>query len=266
LAFTDIHSHILPGFDDGAANDGEFLQMAALALRGGTSCMVATPHCDLEDPLPRLEDIPITVEQYRELLRSRSLGLDLVPGVEVRINAGLYRWARESGEMERLTLAGNGRYLLADLPLGDMPNAAADILFLVQLRGVTPILAHPERNRLLASRPERVRELAERGIVIQVNSGSLLGLYGRAAMRCAAALLSQGLVRVVASDAHGPAARDPDLSPAHALLVRSLGEDAARLLLEENPAAVLAGEETAAVAAKPPRRLRLFAPLRRHGL
>lgn len=262
MPFTDIHSHILPGCDDGAADDEEFLSMATCAVRGGTTCIAATPHCDLEEPSQRLEEIPLAVEKYQGLLRSRNIRLDLVPGVEVRVNAGLYRWARESGEMERLTLAANGRYLLADLPLIDLPNAAADILFLVQLRGVVPILAHPERNRLLASRPERVRELAERGIIIQVNSGSLLGLYGKAARRTAFVLLSQGLVRLVASDAHGPAVRGPDLSPAHDLLVRRFGDEAARLLLEENPAAVLAGEETAALPAKPLRRLRVFAPRR----
>jgi len=260
LPFVDIHSHILPGFDDGARDDREFLEMVDRALAGGTVRIAATPHCDLEDPLPRLEYIPAEVDRCRGFLRLQGRELDLVPGVEVRVNAGLYRWVKEGGDIERLTLAGNGRYLLADLPLADLPAATADILFLLQLRGLVPILAHPERNRHLASHPERVREMVERGIIIQVNSGSLEGIYGKAARRAAFALLGEGLARLVASDAHDPAGRSPDLSAAHGIIVRRLGEEAARLLLGHNPAAVLAGEDPVALPAAPPRRARRLLP------
>lgn len=256
MPFIDIHSHILPGFDDGAGDDREFMEMADRALAGGTVRMAATPHCDLDEPQNYLENIPIAVDKYQELLRAQGRDLDLVPGVEVRVSAGLYRWAKEDMEIERLTLAGNGRYLLADLPLGDLPNATPDILFLVQLRGITPILAHPERNRFLATHPAKIKELVERGIVIQVNSGSLEGIYGKAARRVAYALLGEGLARLVASDAHGPAARSPDLSAVHGLIIRRLGEEAARLLLEHNPAAALAGEDLAALPLPPTRRSR----------
>ena len=260
MPFIDIHSHILPGFDDGAEDDREFLEMADRALRGGTVRMAATPHCDLDDPQFRLEEISSAVDKHRELLRSGGSSLDLVPGVEVRVNAGLYRWAKEGMEIERLTLAGNGRYLLVDLPLNDLPTATADILFLVQLRGFTPILAHPERNRFLASHPEGIREMVERGIVIQVNSGSLEGIYGKAARRASTALLREGLAQLVASDAHGRAGRHPDLSTAYNLLARRLGEEAAHFLLEQNPAATLAGEDLAAMPAAPTRRPRRFFP------
>lgn len=254
MPFTDLHSHILPGFDDGASDDTEFLDMARIAVRGGTARMAATPHYDLESPDRELQAVHAAVEEHRELLRIEGIPLVLVPGVEVRVNAGLYDLADGSGELRGLTLGGNGRYLLCDLPLIDMPTATADILFRVQLHGLVPILAHPERNRFLSSRLEAVRELVERGVEVQINSGSLEGLYGKAAQRSAFALLDEGLARIVASDAHKPDGRSPDLSGAARMISRQYGEEAVGFLLAVNPERALAGEDLAEVPAGPQRR------------
>lgn len=243
MPFTDIHCHILPGFDDGARDVEEFLAMAERALQGGTARMVATPHCDLEEPASRWREVRRAVEEHREILSSAGLELELVPGMEVRVNSGLYRMAREGADLSPLVLGDSGRYMLVDLPLMDIPSPTSDILFLVQLRGFVPILAHPERNRLLSDRLHLVREFRERGMEIQVNSGSLTGLYGRKARRAGWALLEEGVARLVASDAHQARGRDPDLSGTHRLLGRRLGEQAAELLLKTNPALVLDGKE-----------------------
>jgi protein-tyrosine phosphatase len=242
LPFTDLHSHILPGFDDGACDDGEFLDMARAAVRGGTVRMAATPHYDPENPGMEPEAVTEATRQHGELLRGEGIELELIPGLEVRINAGLYRLAREDGDLEVLTLGEGRKYLLGDLPLIDMPAATADILFQVQLSGIVPILAHPERNRYLATRPEAVRELVERGVELQINGGSLEGLYGKTARSCALALLGGGLARLVASDAHSVNGRGSDLSVAARIIGQRFGEDAARLLLEVNPERVLVGE------------------------
>ncbi len=254
MPFTDIHSHILPGFDDGARGEPEFIAMATAASAAGTSRMVATPHCDLDSDPAVIERVAPAVASHAALLRAQGIALELLPGLEVRVNSGLYR-AAEEGSLGELRLGGRGErgYILTDLPPIDMPTATADILFQVQLRGFTPILAHPERNRYLCSRVALVREMAERGIVMQVNAGSLEGLYGRSAARCAFTLLEQGLVGMVASDAHAPTGRGPDLSGAARLLSARLGEEAARALLEENPGLALAGEPLREIVVKAPR-------------
>jgi protein-tyrosine phosphatase len=229
--------------------------------------MAATPHYDPENPGLELDAVTASVREHGGLLRGEGIGLELIPGVEVRINAGLYRLAREGGDLERLTLGDGRKYLLSDLPLIDMPSATADILFQVQLCGFIPILAHPERNRYLAARPEAVRELMERGVEIQVNGGSLEGLYGTGARRSAFTLLGEGIARLVASDAHSPNGRGPDLSTAARIIVERLGEEAARALLEVNPERVLAGEPlldaVAGAQRRPVRgRRRIFKPAR----
>lgn len=243
MFFTDIHSHILPGLDDGASDEFEFLEMAGRALRGGTVRMVATPHYDLEnEPIP-WEEITQAVDVHRRKLRDMGWELELLPGAEIRINSGLYLLAVEGGDLKTLTLGGNGRYLLVDLPLLDIPVSMDDTLFRIQLCGCTPILAHPERNRRFVERPGRLRDLANRGVEMQLNSGSLLGFYGRGARRTALALLEEGLARLVASDAHRARGRDPDLSGAWQKVRKLLGEKAADILFKENPEAVLAGED-----------------------
>ncbi len=242
MPFVDLHSHILPGFDDGAADDAEFLAMAEAAVRGGTTLMVATPHYDPENPGLDPGGIPAAVEEHADMLRSRGIPLGLSPGVEVRINAALFSLAREGSPLNGLGLGESGRYLLVDLPLFDLPMATSEILFQIQLCGAVPILAHPERNRYLVEHPAVLRDLVDRGVELQVNSGSLEQVYGKRAQRMARSLLSEGLVRVVASDAHKPRNRGPDLSGAARAIARLAGEGAARILLEENPLRVLDGQ------------------------
>ncbi len=243
MPFVDLHCHILPGVDDGAADEAEFLAMAQAALRGDTAVVVATPHWDLEERPAPWELIPPLVDEYRKKLESAGLGLELLPGVEVRLNAGLFRLAADGEAVRRLTLAGNGRYLLVDLPLTDIPVGTEETLFRLQLQGCTPVLAHPERNRRLAEDRALLRGLADRGVELQVNAGSLLGAYGRGARRVATSLLQEGLARLIASDAHHASGRDPDLSASWSRARELLGEGAADVLLRENPRAVLAGGE-----------------------
>jgi protein-tyrosine phosphatase len=242
MTWTDIHSHILPGFDDGASSDEELLQMARMAAEGGTSLMAATPHCDCETLSFEPSEAAAAVEAYNGLLKANGIPLVLTQGMEVRVNAGLFELAREGDGLEELCLGNSKKYILVDLPLADMPVAAPDILYQVQLRGITPILAHPERNRYLVEHPAALKDLVERGIEVQVNSGSLAGIFGKQARNSARLLLKEGAARLVASDAHGTKGRNPDLSGAAKALTRLLGKEAPRLLLEINPGRALDGE------------------------
>jgi protein-tyrosine phosphatase len=215
--------------------------------------MVATPHYDIEKPAYEPQDVVSAVERYNDLLNMQGLPLVLLPGVEIRISAGLYRMARDEGSLRAFVLGREGKYVLVDLPLGNLPAPTPDILFHVQLCGVIPILAHPERNRYLVEHPEALKEIVGRGVEIQVNSGSLEGIYGKSARRMAQRLLREGVAKLVASDAHSPHNRSPDLSGAARLLRGILGKEAPRLLMQENPDRVLAGESIVDVVEAPTR-------------
>ena len=242
LTWTDIHSHILPGFDDGASDEEEFLEMARVAVEGGTRLMAATPHYDCEQPSFEPAAVAAAVEGHNRLLEEEGIPLLLVAGLEVRINAGLLYLAKSAG-LRELSIGGAGNYMLVDLPLSDMPLATPDILFQVQLRGITPILAHPERNRYLVEHPRALGDLVERGIEVQVDSGSLQGLFGRQAERAARLLIEKGTARLVASDAHSPGGRNPDMSGAAWIVGSLIGNTAPGVLMEGNPGSVLDGWE-----------------------
>ncbi|MBU4219679.1 MAG: hypothetical protein KKB90_12055 [Actinobacteria bacterium] len=251
MTWTDIHSHILPGFDDGASSDEEFLEMARIAVEGGTSVMVATPHYDLESTSFELHEVAVAVEDHNSLLRETGIPLCLIPGVEVRINAGLLQLAEKGGGLEDLCLGKNGKCILVELPLMDMPLATLDVFFHIQLRGIIPILAHPERNRYLVKHPSMVRDLVERGIEMQVNSGSLEGIFGKSAKRTAQSLLKENAARLVASDAHGSRVRTPDLSRVAGALDGLLGDGSSHIILEVNPGFILDGEKLVGVTGAP---------------
>ena len=242
MTWTDLHSHILPGFDDGASSDEEFLEMARIAVEGGTSIMAATPHYDHESPAFKPRKAVTAVKEYNDLLKQLGVPLVLVPGMEVRVNAGLFDLAK-AGSLEELSLGGNGKYLLVELPLLDMPLATPDIMFQIQLCGMTPILAHPERHRHLVKNPSAIKSLVERGVEIQVNAGSLQGVFGESARSTARRLLKEDAARLVASDAHGLSGRSPDLAGAARALEKLLGEAAPCFFLEVNPGLVLEGRE-----------------------
>ncbi|RDV84794.1 tyrosine-protein phosphatase [Ammonifex thiophilus] len=153
----DIHTHILPGLDDGAEDLEEALSMARLALADGVTALVATPHVIRGSFFPSRQEILETVSLLNERLAEQGLPLRVLPGAEYRLEPDLpERLAK--GELVPLNDA--GRYLLVELPSTFVPPYAERVLYELQLQGVTPILAHPERNAELCRRPELLASLA----------------------------------------------------------------------------------------------------------
>ncbi len=245
MNFTDIHSHILPGFDDGADNIDESLAMARQAAEGGTSVLVATPHYDQENAPQKPSEVAEAVGRLQRYLLEESVGLTLAAGMEVRLNTGLLELAEREHGLDGLALGPAGKYMLVDLTLSDYPIGTPDVIYRLQLRGYTPVLAHPERNNYLIKHPKVVREFFDRGIELQVNSGSLEGIFGTEARRTGRALLKEGIARLVASDAHTPGGRNPDLSRTERILTGFAGKKTAELVLEVNPRLVLEGQDLA---------------------
>lgn len=241
MGFIDIHSHILPGLDDGASSYDDFLSMAGKAVECGTSIMVATPHYDPENPAYDPSEAAESVKEHNTMLEAKNIPLTLIPGMEIRISAGLSDLTDKPEELNALTLNSKGKFMLVDLPLIDMPFATRKIFFQIQLRGITPILAHPERNRFLVEHPSAVKEFTEQGVELQVDSGSLTGIFGKVARQNARSLVKEGLAKLVASDAHDVEGRAPDLSGMVSILEGLLGKNAPELILKTNPGRLLEG-------------------------
>jgi protein-tyrosine phosphatase len=231
----DLHTHVLPGIDDGARSLAESRALALDAAGQGVSVLAATPH--VRDDYPTTpEMMEDAVAAVRADFTEQGIPVEVLHGAE--IDLGLL-WAIPPEELRRLTLAQTGRYLLLEVPYRGWPLALESAVKRLVELGVTPLLAHPERNPEVQDRPDRVGALVEEGALVQVTAASLDGGRDRAAQAAALRLLDLGLVHVLASDAHGSHISREGLGA----VARSLGDQAlARYLTVEVPGAIIAGE------------------------
>jgi protein-tyrosine phosphatase len=232
----DLHSHILPGIDDGARTIVDSLGLARDAVRDGVATMVATPHVR-EDYPTRPETMERLTGELREALRAAGVPLEIATGGEVAIDA-LVPMGGE--EIVRFSIAGAGRHLLVEFPYNGWPLRLPSEVERLRGLGLTALIAHPERSRDVQERPERLAALVDAGALVQVTAASVDGRLGRSARRAAMRLLDLGLAHVVASDAHMPGVRAVGMSRAAEAL---RDERLARWLTLEVPAAILSGED-----------------------
>jgi protein-tyrosine phosphatase len=231
----DIHSHILPAIDDGSPNLETSIKMAEIAVSEGITEMIATPHFIEKDKETDKTTILEKVEELNGELKERSIDLTILPGQEIFITPGvpdLY----DEGKL--LTLCDGNKYMLVELPLMSIPLYALDVIHSLKLRGLNVILAHPERNIEIARDPGRLREFIKIGALVQVNSLSLLGILGRNAKHTAEKIINSGMAHFIATDCHTARSRSPRIKDT----LKSITEQAAKLLLEDNPSKVLKGE------------------------
>ena len=230
----DLHSHVLPGLDDGVRTLEDACELAAVAAAEGVTAIAATPHVRADYPTT-VEVMEEGVAELRAELALRGIDIQIIHGAE--LDLGLL-WAVPWPELLRFTFAQTGRYLLLEVPYRGLPLALeAAVTRLVQ-RGVTPLLAHPERNPEVQDRPDRVAPLVEAGALVQVTAASICGDRDRAAQAAALRLVDLGLVHVLASDAHGPHIARDGLAAA----ARRVDPALARYLTVDVPAAIVAGD------------------------
>ena len=231
----DIHSHILPGVDDGARSLAESLKMAEIAAEDGIEKMVCTPH--MFNGLSKNPLVSDVEQRVDELQRAIGEGLTVLPGNEVHFSIDI---ANQVGTTRICTL-NRQNYMLVEFPTLTVPRSAPKRLMQLCALGIHPILVHPERNIEIQSRPSLVTELIGQGILIQVTAMSVTGRFGAAAKLCADRLLKHRSVHFIATDAHRPDKRPPILSAARDAAAEIIGTDGARRLVVDNPLAVIEG-------------------------
>ncbi|MDQ4026004.1 MAG: hypothetical protein M3217_11050 [Actinomycetota bacterium] len=231
----DLHSHILPGVDDGARSLQEARDLALAAAAEGVEAIAATPHVRSDYPT-RAERMELGVAELRRDFANEGIAVEILHGGEIELGR---LWEIPHGELVRLSLGQTGRYVLLEFPYRGWPPAAKSAIYTLRDIGMTPLLAHPERNPAVQDHPERLQSLVETGAAVQITAASLDGRLGRASQKAAARLLELGLVHVLASDAHGPHIRASGLGAA----AGQLGDPAlARYLTTEAPAAIVRGD------------------------
>ena len=195
----DIHSHILPGLDDGAKSMEETLGIVRQLYEAGFTTLIATPHVLEGTNFLGPAEILTATEQVRQAVAEVGIPVEIFPGAENYIFPDMAKWVR-AGKL--LTLGNTAKYLLVELPMLVIPHYTDQVFFELQVEGLTPILAHPERYKGLVDEPERLLDWARKGILFQLDLRSLDGKYGPQAKRLAEVMLHSDLIHFVGSDAH----------------------------------------------------------------
>lgn len=232
----DIHTHIIPALDDGPPDMETSIDMGRVAAEDGTETIISTSH-SAETFAEGRDSIQARLDEVRKAWAGVGLDIKLEQGVEIFLTP---KTVDELRSGQAWTLAGS-RYVLVELPYQPWPLFADDALFQLQVAGYTPILAHPERYTSIQSDPNKMYELAERGILSQVTASALLGEFSSVIQRCAETLLRHNLAQFISSDAHGVSLRKrpPLLKSAVQAAAGLIGEEAAHTLVTTNPAHIL---------------------------
>jgi protein-tyrosine phosphatase len=231
----DLHSHLLPGIDDGATSADVALEMARAYVDQGVECVVCTPHI-----LPGLYHN--TGPQIREAVSAMQARLDDA-GIPLKLAAGadnhmVSDFAAGLKRGHLLTLA-ESVYVLAEPPHHVAPARLEDFFFGLLLAGYVPVLTHPERLSWIESKYDVIERLAERGVWMQITAGSLRGAFGSRARYWAERMLAEGLVHVIATDAHDAQIRRPDLLEGRQAAERFVGTEEAGHMTVTRPSCVL---------------------------
>jgi protein-tyrosine phosphatase len=236
----DIHSHILPGLDDGAKTLEDSVAMVRMAAAAGTTDIVASPHANQEYAFD-----PQTVEdKISELQAAVGEKPRIYYGCDFHLTPENIDNAIHS--FERYSINHKG-YLLVEFSDFLIPKTTDEIFARLMRAHMRPIVTHPERNQLLQRRVGDLEKWVTQGVLMQVTAQSFLGRFGRTAKLVSDELMGRGMVQFVASDAHDIKWRVTAMDEAYRYVQKQFGEEAALRVFEENPRAALAGVPLSAV-------------------
>lgn len=194
----DIHNHILVNMDDGPKTKQAMIQLLTQAKEEGITGVIATPHHLNPKFNNSFQNVSLKLAEMRKIPEIKDLGIELFPGQEVRLTEAMINEI-EYGSIQGLN---KSRYLLIELPFGDVPDNANRLCHELQYLGYIPIIAHPERNKAIAKNPYLLYELICNGALSQLTASSLLGDFGRSVQKLSLRFMDCHLAHFIASDAH----------------------------------------------------------------
>lgn len=226
----DIHSHILPGVDDGAQTESDSVLMAQAAIKEGITHIVATPHHRNRTYDNYRNEIRSNVQVLNELYESKGLDLTVLPGQEVRIY-GEIETDLQQGEIQTVN---DSKYLLIEFPSDSVPQYAGQLFYDLLMSGIQPIIVHPERNRELLRDHNKMYEFVRNGALTQVTAASVVGKFGKQIEAFSHQLIEANLTHFIASDAHNTTTRSFYLREAYHYIRSNISVELMYMLMENN--------------------------------
>ena len=258
----DLHCHILPGVDDGAPDLATSLDMARAFVADGVTTVAATPHI-----LPGLyhnsgPQIRQAIASLQQSLLDEAVPLRIVAGADNHVVQNFVGGLR-SGHL--LSLA-DSRYVLVEPPHHVMPVRLDEMFFDLTVAGFVPILTHPERLTWIKGHYDVIQKLAAAGVWMQITAGSLIGAFGRGPKYWAERMMDDGIVHILATDAHDVSRRPPNLSQGREAAIKRVGAEAAEHLVLTRPQGILENLPPASLPPLPSReQLARMPGIERHG-
>lgn len=231
----DIHCHVIPGVDDGAADYKEALNMLKWEYQEGVRMIIATPHFRTDMFETSRE---IVVQRFRELrqrAKEAKCGIELYLGCEFHSNMDMVKYLKQN---PAYTMAGS-RYVLVEFSSTDEKKYIQERLYSALCNGYKPVIAHIERYHCVRKEAHFIGDLIEMGAQVQVNAGSILGEMGFSVKRFTRKLLKQEFIHYIGSDAHNMAYRCSRMNEAYYYITKTVGERYAKKLFYENPQRII---------------------------
>lgn len=232
----DIHSHILPGMDDGARNIQESIEMARKAVEQGVTNIIATPHYHKGKYDNHKEKVDGETRKLNQVLDELEIPLKVWPGQEIRITDELL----EDYHRNQILALNDSQYILLELPSHHVPRYTERLMYDLQIKRITPIIAHPERNLEIMRNPYLLERLIWHGAYSQITAGSITGKFGWRVKRFSKYLIDSGLTHFIASDAHNVGKRGFHLKEAYKMVQKNFGKEVVNVF-NENAESVLYG-------------------------
>ena len=231
----DLHTHVLPGIDDGPQSIEDALALARGLVADGVTHAVLTPHVYAEHwPNTRTSLLP-HFEKFKASLEALKIPLRVSLGGEVRLNDALLDLL-DRDEIPTLGVYQGLRTMLLELPDATIPLGSDKLARHLIAKGYCPIIVHPERNKAVMARPEKLEPFVAMGCQVQLTAASVIGEFGRSAQQASDILLRNGWVNAIGSDCHNMVRRTPKMSQARQYLVVTMGQELARKLTHDHPA------------------------------
>lgn len=246
----DIHCHLLPGLDDGPPDDAAALALARACVADGLTHVITTPHVFPGRYDNGCRNIQAAYTRFVTLLAAEGLPLQLSWAGEVRLTPEILDLL-PLDELPFMGQVGSARTMLLEMPDGQIPLGAINLVRRLLAAKIRPIIVHPERNRAVMEQPDRLSAFVEAGCFVQLTAGSLVGTFGARAQATAIDLLERRMVHALASDAHNLTGRPPRMSAARQWLTERFGPEVALELTFTGPARLCC--ENASVNARSPR-------------
>lgn len=235
----DVHSHILPNIDDGSKELKESIELIKEAKEAGFDAIISTSHYMENYYEADSDKRKMLIDEIQTELKSQGIEIKIYLGNEIYLSGNTVQLIKEG----KASTINSTDYVLFEMPLSIKPLNLYEMIYKIQNDKKIPILAHPERYSFVQDDPELIYDLIERGVLMQSNFGSVIGLYGKKAQITVKKFLTNNMVHMLGSDVHRMGTIYKDIPYMLDVLEELIGEEKLIELTENNPRIVLNNEK-----------------------